>query len=111
MKKTLLMIALLIGVINLGRSQSCVLSLPSAFTPNNDGKNDSFGPIGNHYKILNFIIKNKWGQTVFESQLNDKRWDGTFNGVVQDLGIYNWYITYDCDGTMMAQKGYVTLIR
>lgn len=91
----------------------CTISFPTAFTPNGDGKNDVFRPIteGNH-KIQYFRIANRWGQNVFESlQGAAGAWDGTFNDVKQDMGVYYYFISYDCSGKRVVQKGEVTLIR
>ncbi len=91
----------------------CTISFPTAFTPNGDGKNDVFRPItdGNH-KIHFFRIANRWGQNVFES-LEDGAgaWDGTYNGEKQDMDVYYYFISYDCSGKKIVQKGEVTLIR
>ncbi len=91
----------------------CVVSFPNAFTPNGDGKNDVFRPIttGNH-KVHFFRIANRWGENVFESlQEGAGAWDGTYNGVKQDMGVYYYFISYDCNGQKIIEKGEVTLIR
>ena len=89
----------------------CQLTLPSAFSPNGDGKNDKFGPIGQYYKLHEFVIKNRFGETVFETANPTEKWDGTFGGVPQDLGTYFYFIIYDCDGQQRLKKGDVTLVR
>jgi gliding motility-associated-like protein len=91
----------------------CVVSFPNAFTPNNlDGLNLKFRPItiGNH-KISEFVVMNRWGQVVFRGGSDKAAWDGTMNGIPQDMGVYNWYIKYECNGKLMEEKGDVTLIR
>jgi gliding motility-associated-like protein len=93
---------------------SCVIGVPSAFTPNNDGKNDYFYPL-NAFKAdqLNFRIYNRWGQLVFHSTEWTKRWDGSINGIPQATGTYVWMLEYVHKDTRerVAQKGTVTLIR
>ena len=89
----------------------CELEIPTAFTPNGDGKNDKFGPIGQYYKLHDFRIFNRFGQVVYETIKPGDKWDGTFDGVCQDLGVYFWYIIYECDGKQIFKKGDVTLIR
>ena len=94
----------------------CTVSFPSAFTPNGDGKNDKFRPIfQGFHKFHNFRVVNRWGETVFESTNNNMEWDGTFNGVPQDIGIYYYFVKFDCDnGTSTGPKivkGEVTLVR
>ena len=91
----------------------CTISFPTAFTPNNDHKNDIFRPImTGHHKIHFFRVENRWGQVVYESREESKgSWDGNFNGEPQDMGVYFYYVIYDCAGTNQTAKGEVTLIR
>ncbi|PZR25038.1 MAG: hypothetical protein DI535_19970 [Citrobacter freundii] len=93
---------------------SCVIGVPSAFTPNNDGKNDYFYPL-NAFKAdqLNFRVYNRWGQLVFHSTEWTKRWDGSINGIPQATGTYVWMLEYVHKDTKekVFQKGTVTLIR
>ena len=72
-----------------------------------------FQPIYSGYHQFHmFRIVNRWGQTVFQSaSSSDAKWDGTFNGVPQDMGTYYYYIKYDCGGSTFEQKGDVTLVR
>ncbi|MFI5196957.1 MAG: gliding motility-associated C-terminal domain-containing protein, partial [Chitinophagales bacterium] len=90
----------------------CNIVFPNAFTPNGDLYNNVFRPItlGNH-KLHVFRIVNRWGQTVYESVDERAAWDGTLNGVPQDIGVYYYYLRYDCDGKTMEEKGDVNLIR
>ncbi|HEY1871172.1 MAG TPA: gliding motility-associated C-terminal domain-containing protein, partial [Chitinophagaceae bacterium] len=87
--------------------------IPSAFTPNGDGKNDRFAPIidreVSHYK---FTIYNRWGQTVFQTEKVGESWDGTINGVKQPADVFTWLCTYQLkgDNTKIA-SGTVMLIR
>ena len=94
-------------------SVCCNVPFPNAFSPNGDGHNDVFRPIPMraYHRYHVFRIENRWGQTIFESSNNKAEWDGTFNGVLQDIGVYFYYLKYDCDGKTIEQKGDVTLIR
>jgi gliding motility-associated-like protein len=90
----------------------CTVLFPSAFTPNGDGKNDVFRPVYQGYhNFHNFRITNRWGQTVFESTNNQMSWDGKYNGDPQDMGVYYYFVKYDCGGETLTEKGDVTLIR
>jgi len=90
----------------------CVITFPSAFSPNGDTHNDVFRPIASGYhRFHSFRIENRWGQTVFETTEDKAEWDGTYNGVPQDMGVYYYYLTYDCGGQSLNQKGDVTLVR
>ena len=93
-------------------SACCTVLFPNAFTPNGDGKNDVFRPLFNGYHNFHFFrIVNRWGETIFESSNSLPAWDGTFNGVPQDIGTYYYFIQYDCGGNTIEAKGDVTLIR
>jgi gliding motility-associated-like protein len=90
----------------------CTVLFPNAFTPNGDGHNDQFKPIFNGYHNFHqFRIVNRWGQVVFESANSNPSWDGSFNGVPQDMGVYYYYIKYDCGGNTIEDRGDVTLVR
>lgn len=85
--------------------------IPNAFSPNNDGVNDYFKIISlGEIKLENFRIYNRWGQLLFESEnLNDK-WNGTFNGIQEEIGVYVYVASIDC-GEKKTIKGNVTLVR
>jgi len=88
------------------------LFVPSAFTPNGDGKNDRFNVSNLTFeKILEFRVYNRWGQQVFEGNDNTG-WDGKWKNVPQDLGAYEYLIRVGFpDGFVETFKGSVTLIR
>ncbi len=88
-------------------------AIPSAFTPNGDGKNDIFHVINLAYgKLLEMHVYNRWGELVCKTTDNDKGWDGTLDGVPQDIGVYNYYIIVERENhEQVFYKGDVTLIR
>ena len=91
----------------------CDVYFPSAFTPNNDGRNDVFRPIttGTH-EISAFRVQNRWGQTVFTTGNEQQGWDGSFNGKPQDIGTYFFFMKYKCsNGEFYEKKGEVMLVR
>jgi gliding motility-associated-like protein len=90
----------------------CTVGFPTAFTPNGDHKNDVFRPIyAGYHRFHIFRVANRWGQTVYESTNSNMQWDGNYNGVPQDMGVYFYYLQYDCGGNTMEKSGDVTLIR
>jgi len=97
--------------ISVDHTNECI---PNAFTPNGDGLNDVFRICNLRYeRLVDFSVFNRWGQLVYHNT-NDatKGWDGTFNGVPQDVGVYNYVIILArVDGTNKIYKGDVTLIR
>ncbi|HET6722115.1 MAG TPA: gliding motility-associated C-terminal domain-containing protein, partial [Chitinophagaceae bacterium] len=92
----------------------CNIDIPTAFTPNNDGLNDKFGP-HNALKAENYEFKvyNRWGQLVFHSKNWKDRWDGTIKGTPQQPGVFVWMLSYTHRDSKQSvfKKGTVTLIR
>jgi gliding motility-associated-like protein len=92
----------------------CFIDVPTAFTPNNDGLNDSFHP-HNALKADSYQFKvfNRWGQVVFQSTNWQERWDGTIKGIKQAPGVYVWMLSYVNRDTKQPvfRKGTVMLIR
>ncbi|MFM1932119.1 MAG: hypothetical protein RL226_1422, partial [Bacteroidota bacterium] len=52
--------------------------IPNAFTPNNDGKNDFFLPLGSAFdaETYELLIFNRWGEVVFRSNDPNEAWLG-----------------------------------
>ena len=89
------------------------LFVPTAFTPNADGKNDEFKVVNLTFqKVLEFRVFNRWGQEIFNTTDPKKGWDGKWKGVDQDMAAYNYIIRVAYpDGYVETYKGDVTLIR
>lgn len=87
--------------------------MPTAFTPNGDGRNDIFRPIiAGIQSIGAFNIYNRWGQLVYSTNTIGAGWDGRINGVLQSSGTFVWIIkAVDYNGLPYSNKGTVTLIR
>lgn len=92
----------------------CLIDVPTAFTPNNDGLNDFFRP-HNALKAdqYQFKVYNRWGQLVFSSNNWQDKWDGTIKGLPQPAGVYVWMLSYIHRDTKQSvfRKGTITLIR
>lgn len=99
-------------LVKIFRTQPQVF-VPTAFTPNRDGKNDVFRPIAvGITSIEYFRVFNRWGQEVFSTTVNGKGWDGKINGVEQGTGTFVWLVkAVDYLGKPFVAKGTVTLIR
>ena len=92
--------------------------IPSSFTPNEDGLNDTFIPVFSPYGLdvtsFEMEIFDRWGQSVYHTKDYTKGWDGTLNNksnylLKQDNYIYK--IRYrDLDGRLYNRMGNVTLI-
>jgi gliding motility-associated-like protein len=92
----------------------CKIAIPTAFSPNNDGKNDSFYvltqcPLDN----FQFDIYNRWGQEIFSSDNINDKWDGSYRGKQLPLGVYVYFLHYKDPYTKKdnSQTGNVTLLR
>jgi gliding motility-associated-like protein len=74
-------------------NQSAIF-VPSAFSPNGDGLNETLRPIGIGYRNMNFFrVFNRWGQQVFYTTKFNEGWNGIFKGTVQDIGTYFWVLS------------------
>jgi gliding motility-associated-like protein len=87
--------------------------VPTAFTPNGDGRNDLLRPIAIGMKTYHYFrIYNRWGQIIFNTADFNKGWDGKINGITQDPGSYVWIAeAVDYKGNIIQQKGVSTIIR
>lgn len=89
------------------------LFVPTAFTPNGDGKNDVFRVSNITFQRLQeFRVYNRWGQELFSTTDIKKGWDGSFKGQPQDMGIYQYIIKLATpEGKIETYKGDVMLVR
>lgn len=114
----------LISTNNLGCSDTIMKNLtvnpvyqfwiPSAFSPNNDSRNDNFVGKGVNYQNVEVWVFNRWGTVAYHYSGNHFNWDGTFmnNGdeCQQDVYVYKAIIT-DWKNKEHELKGTVTLLR
>ncbi len=87
--------------------------VPTAFTPNRDGKNDIFRAIPVGIREFDyFSVYNRWGQLVFTTTNPRIGWDGTVGGKEQSTDTFVWRVRgVDYLGKVVQKKGTVTLIR
>lgn len=105
--------------VMVGFCDRCEPQIPNAFTPNSDGRNDSFRLLFdiNKCRITDYHIKifNRWGEMVFESDNADERWDGRFNSNPMPSDVYVYFARYAYEseeGSIMRETtGELTLIR
>jgi gliding motility-associated-like protein len=76
--------------IRLARERcDCELWLPSAFSPNGDGLNDSYVATPEcEASLFELYIYDRWGRLVFETTNPAQGWDGTFGGQAMPEGQY-----------------------
>ena len=77
-------------------SDLVVVSIPKAFTPNNDNLNDILKiEYGAGLKVFHFLkIFNRWGNIVFQTTNLNQGWDGNVNGNPQEMDAYTYFISY-----------------
>jgi gliding motility-associated-like protein len=86
--------------------------LPSAFSPNGDGKNDIWSLRSEVVEEVSVSVYNRWGELVFESDRVGFFWDGTFKGAPASADVYGYYVKVRCiGGEVLERKGNLTLIR
>lgn len=101
------------GYVHIKVAKGPDIYVPTAFTPNHDGKNDKFTPRPVGIKQYNYFkVFNRWGQVIFSSTRQMDGWDGTIAGREQPAGVYVWVIEgIAFDNRVITKKGTVTLIR
>ena len=100
-----------IDTFNVNPCNDC-LYMPTAFSPNNDGKNDRFRPVARLLNYFHIYIYDRWGTLVYHSDNVNEGWNGMNASDLCDVGTYFYYIKAQCyEGIEFILKGDVTLIR
>ncbi len=104
----------LLEVEDCTRPEDCSVQFPTAFTPNQDGRNDTFRLLSN-CTLRNFQLRifNRWGQLVFESNDPVAAWNGMFNNQPAPADAYAWIARYRLPNSdlLIAKKGEVMILR
>jgi len=90
--------------------------MPNAFTPNNDGVNETFFGKGvlTGMRDFQFTIWNRWGEQIFSTTDPDDGWNGRKNnvGANSPVGSYPYLVTFkEPRGNLVRLKGQANLIR
>lgn len=85
---------------------------PTLFSPNNDGINDLFCPLGSCIESVNYKIYNRWGENIFSSTSVNNCWDGTYKGEKVNSGVY----VYKCssilsNGRLVENSGQINVLK
>ena len=90
-----------------------IVSYPTAFSPNGDGKNDKFRPvIRTAVQSYQLSVYDPSGKLLFITHDVNRDWDGTWNGKPLENGTYVWKCSYILTGQpRKIDKGVVVLIR
>ena len=91
----------------------CYLYIPSAFTPNRDGKNDLLKVLTNCLVTGELFVYNRWGQIMYHTNDLQKGWNGIQNNVLQLSGVFVYHIKYSYKFRpgIFLKKGTFVLIR
>lgn len=88
--------------------------VPSAFTPDNDGLNDGFGPVMTGVESFTFWIFDRWGDPVFETDQEGWWWNGSprNEGLSHKTEMFTWRLEAQgsCDA-FNIYTGSVVLLR
>lgn len=99
--------------ISASACDACV-HLPTAFTPNGNGRNDTWAPkltcAVTHYKLR---VYNRWGALIFTSTSTATGWDGMVRGYLADIGTYVYVLEYGTPYSTEVKhlSGNVTVVR
>jgi gliding motility-associated-like protein len=90
--------------------------VPSAFSPNGDGRNDFFAPKSDQEFVeYGFWIYDRWGQLMFKTNTPNVGWNGAVDGNEAPTGVYVWRLSYVSAfqevGNRTEKMGEITLIR
>ena len=87
--------------------------IPTAFTPNNDRRNDIF--LARVFgKVVSFKLQvyNRLGQLIFSTSNPAKGWDGSLSGIAASNGTYLYQCSFQLEGGQpILKKGTLVLIR
>ncbi len=92
--------------------EDVAIYLPNSFTPDGNGINDLFTPIGASLHHFNMIIYNRWGEIVYEG--DDQAWNGLDQHTSKPApqAVYVYRIDFkDSKADKQVVTGRVTLIR
>lgn len=101
-------------------SEYCTSTIyvPNTFTPNGDGLNDVFIPVGKNIASMQLLIFDRWGTLLFESNDPNMGWDGTYRNEVVKNDMYMWRLVYrffdDEMGRLSPEKelmGHIQVLR
>jgi uncharacterized protein (TIGR02145 family)/gliding motility-associated-like protein len=87
------------------------LYIPTAFSPNGDGKNDVFEVYGDNISALDVMVYDRWGDLIFQATDQATSWDGTYKGKELN-GVFIFHIKVTTlSGNEIIKKGDLTIVR
>ncbi|GAB3796949.1 hypothetical protein GCM10028819_15490 [Spirosoma humi] len=87
------------------------LYIPSAFSPNADGMNDSWViPNIGSFPKAEVSVYSRWGELIFFSKGYDHPWDGTYKQETVQTGIYTYQIKTENGPLTTVYRGQLSVI-
>ncbi len=90
-----------------------LLPMPTAFTPNGDGLNETIGPEIEYADISEYlyIVYDRYGGKMFETKSYEMRWDGKAGSKSVSEGAYLYYLKFSTSrGQKYEKSGTINLI-
>ena len=91
--------------------------VPNAFSPNDDGINDTFLPVsGKEMYDYTLSVYDRWGNLMYRNTDATQGWDGKLHNKILDSGVFVYHLKANvdnCNGDIVQLNHYgdVTLIR
>ncbi|MBL4702935.1 MAG: gliding motility-associated C-terminal domain-containing protein [Flavobacteriales bacterium] len=89
--------------------------VPNSFTPDDDNVNETFGPVvtGADPLKYKFMVFNRWGEVIFDSQILGLNWDGRYKNQIVQEDVYVWMleVVNASNKQKHEYKGHVTVLK
>jgi len=87
--------------------------VPNAFSPNDDGTNDTFSPVVTGAEFYEFWVFDRWGEQIYYSTKSGTPWDGKYKGESVQDGVYVWklHIKEKLSPKVHDVVGHVTILK
>ncbi len=86
--------------------------IPTAFTPNSDGINDVFRPLGLNFTPISLNIYDRWGALIFHGTESNIAWHGMYKSQRVPTGVYTYKFKYrTAEGKIKLETGTITVLR
>jgi gliding motility-associated-like protein len=96
-------------------AQDVTVYIPNTFTPDGNGINESFIPVinGTEPQDYEFLIFNRWGELIFETNIYGEPWDGTHEGMPVQIDTYVYKVKFKENGSTIEHDhiGHVNVIK
>ena len=89
-----------------------IVWIPTGFTPNNDGLNDTWDIYTRNITEFSVTVWNRWGNLIFQSTDPNVRWNATYEGKAVQEDAYTFVVKATTrKGKKIQKLGTVTIIR